>query len=33
LVSNTLSDKIKSSTILDKIVHSDHCPIVVELNL
>jgi exodeoxyribonuclease-3 len=33
LVSNAISAKIKSSTILDKIVHSDHCPIVVELNL
>ena len=33
LVSNAISVKIKSSTILDKIVHSDHCPIVVELNL
>jgi exodeoxyribonuclease III len=33
LVSDTLSAKIKSSAILDKIVHSDHCPIVVELNL
>ena len=32
LVSNAISAKIKSSTILDKIVHSDHCPIVVELN-
>ena len=33
LVSNAISAKIKSSTILDKIVHSDHCPIVVELSL
>ncbi len=33
LVSNAISAKVKSSTILDKIVHSDHCPIVVELNL
>ena len=33
LVSNAISAKIKSSTILDKIVHSDHCPIVVELKL
>lgn len=33
LVSNAISAKIKSSTILDKIVHSDHCPIVVELTL
>ena len=33
LVSNAISAKIKSSTILDKIVHSDHCPIVIELNL
>jgi exodeoxyribonuclease-3 len=33
LVSHAISAKIKSSLILDKIVHSDHCPIVVELNL
>ena len=33
LVSNTLKSNIKSSSILDQIFHSDHCPIVVELNL
>ena len=33
LVSNTLNSNIKSSSILDQILHSDHCPIVVELNL
>ena len=33
LVSNTLNSNIKSSSILDQIFHSDHCPIVVELNL
>lgn len=33
LVSNTLNSNVKSSSILDQIFHSDHCPIVVELNL
>ena len=33
LVSNSLNTKIRSSSILDKVFHSDHCPIVVELNL
>ena len=33
LVSDTLNSNIKSSSILDQIFHSDHCPIVVELNL
>ncbi|MDA9623026.1 exodeoxyribonuclease III [Flavobacteriaceae bacterium] len=33
LVSDTLNSNIKYSSILDQIFHSDHCPIVVELNL
>ena len=33
LVSDTLNSNIKSSSILDQIFHSDHCPIVVELNV
>jgi exodeoxyribonuclease-3 len=33
LVSNSLKFNIKSSSILDQVFHSDHCPIVVELNL
>ena len=33
LVSDSLNSKIKSSSILDQVFHSDHCPIVVELNL
>lgn len=33
LVSNSLKSNIKSSSILDQVFHSDHCPIVVELNL
>ena len=33
LVSDTLNSNIKSSSILDQTFHSDHCPIVVELNL
>ena len=33
MVSQTLKPLIKSSYILDQIYHSDHCPIVVELNL
>jgi exodeoxyribonuclease-3 len=31
MVSKTLKNNIKSSFILDKIVHSDHCPIGIEL--
>ena len=33
LVSENLKSKIKSSSILDQVFHSDHCPIVVELTL
>lgn len=33
LVSENLRAKIKSSSILDQVFHSDHCPIVVELKL
>jgi len=33
MVSETLKPLIESSYILDQIYHSDHCPIVVELNL
>jgi exodeoxyribonuclease-3 len=33
LVSSSLKSNIKSSSILDQVFHSDHCPIVVELNL
>ena len=33
LVSDSLNSRIKSSSILDQVFHSDHCPIVVELNL
>ena len=31
MVSETLKTCIESSYILDQIVHSDHCPIGVEL--
>ena len=31
LVSESLKSNIKSSNILNKIFHSDHCPVVVEL--
>jgi exodeoxyribonuclease-3 len=33
MVSQSLNPLIKSAYILDQIYHSDHCPIVVELNL
>ena len=33
MVSQSLKPLIKSAYILDQIYHSDHCPIVVELNL
>ena len=33
LVSENLRANIKSSSILDQVFHSDHCPIVVELKL
>lgn len=32
MVANELQDKLKSSLILPNVVHSDHCPIVLELN-
>ncbi|MBL6649689.1 MAG: exodeoxyribonuclease III [Flavobacteriaceae bacterium] len=32
-VSENLRTKIKSSSILDQVFHSDHCPIIVELNI
>lgn len=33
LVSNTIEDKVKSAEILKDIVHSDHCPIKVTLDI
>ena len=33
MVSKSLKSKITSSSILDQIFHSDHCPIAVELKL
>jgi len=32
MVTNELQDKLKSSIILPNATHSDHCPIVLELN-
>jgi exodeoxyribonuclease-3 len=32
MVTNELQDKLKSSVILPNAIHSDHCPIVLELN-
>jgi exodeoxyribonuclease-3 len=32
MVTNELQDKLKSSVILPNATHSDHCPIVLELN-
>lgn len=32
MVTNELQDKLKSSVILPDVIHSDHCPIVLELN-
>lgn len=32
MVTNELQDKLKSSVILPDAIHSDHCPIVLELN-
>lgn len=32
MVTNELQDKLKSSVILPNVIHSDHCPIVLELN-
>jgi len=31
MVSKTLESKLKSASILSEVVHSDHCPIVVEI--
>ncbi len=33
MVTNPLKDKIKRATILNKAVHSDHCPVVVEIDI
>lgn len=30
-VSNTIVDRVRSASILNQVVHSDHCPIVVEI--
>jgi len=32
MVSEQLADKMKNADILEKVVHSDHCPILLELN-
>lgn len=32
MVTNELQDNLKSSVILPNVVHSDHCPIILELN-
>ncbi len=32
MVTNELKDNLKSSVILPHVVHSDHCPVVLELN-
>jgi exodeoxyribonuclease-3 len=32
MLTNELQDKLKSSVILPNTIHSDHCPIVLELN-
>ena len=32
MVSNPLQDRIKRSVILSDAVHSDHCPVLLELN-
>jgi exodeoxyribonuclease-3 len=31
MVSNPLKEKIKRSVILQEAVHSDHCPVLVEI--
>ena len=33
MVSEPLREKVKSANILDQVVHSDHCPILVEIDL
>ncbi|WP_118193437.1 exodeoxyribonuclease III [Albibacterium indicum] len=33
MVSKPLEDKIKSSTILNDAMHSDHCPVLLDINL
>ena len=32
VVTNEMKEMLKDADILDKIVHSDHCPVLVELN-
>jgi len=32
-VSKPLAEKIKDAEILNDAVHSDHCPVMVELNV
>ena len=32
MVSNPLKDRLRSADILDQVVHSDHCPIVLEID-
>ncbi len=32
MVSENMADRLKSASILSEIVHSDHCPIVVEID-
>ena len=32
MVSAPMKDRIVSADILDKVIHSDHCPILVEIN-
>jgi exodeoxyribonuclease-3 len=31
MVSESLQEKLKAASILADVVHSDHCPIVVEM--
>ncbi|NAW51194.1 exodeoxyribonuclease III [Elizabethkingia argentiflava] len=33
MVSNSLRDKIKRAVILSEVAHSDHCPVMVEMDL
>lgn len=33
MISNTLKDKIQRAIILPEAMHSDHCPVMVELDL
>ena len=32
MVNDTLKDRIKRSVILSEAVHSDHCPVMVEID-